>query len=185
MDHSALCGRQTLFRCCSDIQSFRDSFLSVCTRLVGWLELRWGSGEEEVQQGAVGDQVTHSWTAGYQLTGLKQQRPGAQNIQSYNNTVIYCILDTARLTWPCRNDITSEHFPHHQCLIGFLPFRQTVIKINYQKHFKFIHVSSFNTGVYNQMYAVVPLWYSRNNTLETFSMKPMSRMHSSTVLYCV
>lgn len=160
MDHSALCGRQTLFRCCSDIQSFRDSFLSVCTRLVGWLELRWGSGEEEVQQGAVGDQVTHSWTAGYQLTGLKQQRPGAQNIQSYNNTVIYCILHTARLTWPCRNDITSEHFPHHQCLIGFLPFRQTVIKINYQKHFKFIHVSSFNTGVYNQMYAVVPLWYS-------------------------
>lgn len=51
-----------------------------------------------MQQGAVGDQVTHSWTAGYQLTGLKQQRPGAQNIQSYNNTVIYCILDTARLT---------------------------------------------------------------------------------------
>lgn len=85
-----------------------------------------------MQQGAVGDQVTHSWTAGYQLTGLKQQRPGAQKIQSYNNTVIY------------------------QCLIDILPFRQTVIKISYQKHLSSLMCCKV-TGVYNQLYAVVPL----------------------------
>ena len=41
------------------------------TDLVRRLELRRGSGEKEVQQGAVGDQVPHGWTAGYQLAGLK------------------------------------------------------------------------------------------------------------------
>jgi len=34
-----------------------------------------------MQQGAIGDQVTHSWTAGYQLAGLEQQRPRTQKTQ--------------------------------------------------------------------------------------------------------
>lgn len=59
----------------------RGFCVCVCSDLVRGLELRWSSGEEEVQQGAVWDQVTHSWTVGYELAGLKQQRPGTQNMQ--------------------------------------------------------------------------------------------------------
>lgn len=58
----------------------------VCLYLMGRLELGGSSGEEEVQQSAVGDQVAHSRTADYQLAGLKQQRPATKNYISINLT---------------------------------------------------------------------------------------------------
>lgn len=85
MDHSALWGRKR-HKLARESLFFIDEtpLMSVCecvraharSHLLRWLELGRGSGEEEVQQGAVRDQLTHSRTAGNQLAGLKQQRPG-------------------------------------------------------------------------------------------------------------
>jgi len=47
----------------------------VCADLVRRLEVGGGSGEEEVQQGAAGEQLPHSQAAGDQLAALEQQRP--------------------------------------------------------------------------------------------------------------
>lgn len=77
--------------------------MCVCTSLVRGLELRRRSGEEEVQQGAVRDQVAHSRTTGYQLAGLKQQRPGAQSTQ---HNVTHRVLDTQLI-------LSKVHFQGH------------------------------------------------------------------------
>lgn len=57
------------------------------TYLVGGLEFGRGPGEQEVEDGAVGDEVAHSLTAGDVLTGLEQQGPGIQQhtIREHSN----------------------------------------------------------------------------------------------------
>lgn len=61
------------------LSSDRGVCVGVCTGLIRRLELRRSSGEQKVKHGAVGYLVTNSWTAGNQLTGLKQQGPKTQN----------------------------------------------------------------------------------------------------------
>lgn len=46
--------------------------------LMGRLEFRRSACEQEVQDGAVGDEVSHGLTAGYVFAGLEEQGPGMQ-----------------------------------------------------------------------------------------------------------
>lgn len=48
------------------------------TYLMGGLEFRGGPGEQEVQHGAVGNEITHSLAAGNQLAGLEEQWPAGR-----------------------------------------------------------------------------------------------------------